>query len=147
MRYTLPSPSQRGFTLIEMILVIGIMAVIAGGVAYSLARTGGTFKLAQAENDIKTIENALSLYEINAQRLPTTEQGLEALVVRPASPPQPRRWAQVLEKVPLDPWKRPYQYRNPGKFNPQGYDIFSMGDDGVESDDDIGNWATGDEGK
>ncbi|HPA16855.1 MAG TPA: type II secretion system major pseudopilin GspG [Verrucomicrobiae bacterium] len=147
MRYTIRSTAPRGFTLIEMILVIGIMAVIAGGVAYSLARTGGTFKLAQAENDIKTIENALSLYEINAQRLPTTDQGLEALVLRPATPPQPRRWAQVLEKVPLDPWKRPYQYRNPGKFNPQGYDVFSWGDDGVESVDDIGNWPTGDEAK
>jgi general secretion pathway protein G len=146
MRYTALSSAHRGFTLIEMILVIGIMAVIAGGVAYSLARTGGTFKLAQAENDIKTIENALSLYEINAQRLPTTDQGLEALAFRPTTPPQPRRWAQVLEKVPLDPWKRPYQYRNPGKFNPQGYDVFSLGDDGVESEDDIGNWATGNEG-
>ncbi len=147
MKYTAPISGEKGFTLIEMILVIGIMAVIAGGVAYSLARTGGTFKLAQAENDIKTIENALSLYEINAQRMPTSEQGLEALVMRPTTPPQPRRWAQVLEKVPLDPWKRPYQYRNPGKFNPQGYDVFSVGDDGVESDDDIGNWSTGDEAR
>ena len=80
----------------------------------------------------------LRTYEMGNYRKPTTEQGLKALVQQPTSDPKPRRWKQLMDSVPLDPWGAEYVYRNPGKFNPSGYDLFSLGPDGKESDDDVG---------
>jgi general secretion pathway protein G len=75
--------------------------------------------------------------------LPTTEQGLQALVTRPATDPKPTQWHQMLEQVPLDPWQTPYVYENPGKHNPNSFDLYSAGPDRKPgTDDDIGNWDT-----
>jgi general secretion pathway protein G len=72
--------------------------------------------------------------------MPTSEQGIQALVNAPQIEPLPRQWRQLLTQLPLDPWGTAYQYRNPGKRNPTGFDLFSHGPDKIESPDDIGNW-------
>ena len=90
------------------------------------------------------IPTALDLYELDNGTYPTTEQGLRALRVEPSSSPRPRKWSgPYLKREPLDPWKNPYQYQNPGSQNSDGYDLYSFGPDGQESgDDDITNWGT-----
>lgn len=85
---------------------------------------------------------ALGLYELENGTYPTTEQGLRALVEKPTAEPAPRNWRPYLEKasVPKDPWGRNYVYLCPSARKPDGYDLSSLGKDGVESDDDIHNW-------
>jgi general secretion pathway protein G len=86
-------------------------------------------------------KEALSSYELQTGALPTTEQGLQVLWEKPSIPPVPDEWQKIMTGEILDPWGNPYQYRNPGRHNPKGYDVFSMGPDGVAGTlDDIGNW-------
>ena len=88
-----------------------------------------------------TMNAVLFRYRIDHGNYPTTEQGLAALTQRPIPYVGALNWkGPYLEKMPLDPWAREYQYRNPGLHNPQKYDLWSMGPDGVNSEDDIGNW-------
>ncbi|MFM8683977.1 MAG: type II secretion system protein GspG, partial [Chthoniobacterales bacterium] len=90
--------------------------------------------------DFQMITTQLRAYEMMNLSLPSTSQGLEALVKRPGGEPAPRRWIQLFERVPLDPWNKPYQYSNPGKLNPRGFDLVSMGPDGqLGTEDDINN--------
>ncbi|MDB6120166.1 MAG: ral secretion pathway protein, partial [Verrucomicrobiaceae bacterium] len=80
-------------------------------------------------------------YELNASFLPSTEQGLNALVEKPSSRPAPSSWVQVMKKLTLDPWGNPYNYRKPGTKDKNGYDVYSNGPDGqADTGDDIGNW-------
>jgi general secretion pathway protein G len=131
---------RRGFTLIEIMLVLGIISLLLGMAVFMLGDVMGSSKYVVAEADVKAIQNGLRAYELVSKRLPTTEQGLEALVDKPTQAPVPRQWHRALDEVPTDPWGQPYQYRNPGVKNTTSYDLFSFGEDGVESDDDIGNW-------
>lgn len=95
----------------------------------------------RAKMDIQSIEMALMGYErSNYLKPPTTEQGLRALVEKPASDPQPTKWRQYLQEVPLDPWGNEYEFRVPGVRSGKKYDLFSKNKDGVENEDDIGNW-------
>ncbi len=128
-----------GYTLFEIMLVLGIIAVLVGSAIYMLGGAVGVAENQRAASDIKTLTTALGMYKVQAGSWPTTEQGIEALVKRPSGPGSPKRWREVLDEIPLDPWGKPYQYRRPGKKNPRGYDLFSLGEDGVESEDDIGN--------
>lgn len=130
--------SPRGYTLFEIMLVLGIIAVLVGAAIYMLVGNVDVAKEQRVESDIQAISMQLRTYEMLNYRKPTTAQGLEALVRMPSEDPKPRRWKQLLKDVPLDPWGNPYVYRNPGKFNPEGYDLFSLGPDGKESDDDVG---------
>lgn len=130
--------SPQGYTLFEIMLVLGIIAVLVGAAIYMLVGNVDVAKEQRVESDIQAISLQLRTYEMLNYRKPTTAQGLEALVRMPAEDPKPRRWKQLLKDVPLDPWGNPYVYRNPGKFNPEGYDLFSLGPDGKESDDDVG---------
>jgi general secretion pathway protein G len=132
--------STRGFTLIEMIIVLGIIAVLLGSAIYWMVGTVGGAKIQRVDGDITSITAALRMYEINNRFLPTSEQGLQALVKKPVTEPIPRRWNQQFKELPLDPWNRPYVYVCPGRHNPGGFDLYSLGEDGVESDDDLGNW-------
>ena len=91
--------------------------------------------------DIQSLEVQLQCYRFQNHYFPTTEQGLNALVKLPTTEPIPLNWHQLLEKFPLDPWGRPYRYCSPGKHNPDEFDVFSLGADGRESNDDIGNWT------
>ncbi|MEO0453105.1 MAG: type II secretion system major pseudopilin GspG [Verrucomicrobiota bacterium] len=135
--------SQRatGFTLIEIMLVLGIISLLLGMAVFMLGDVLGSSKYVVAEADVKAIQNGLRAYELVSKRLPTTDQGLAALVEKPTKAPVPRQWHKALDEVPRDPWGSDYQFRNPGIKNPRSYDLFSLGEDGVESDDDIGNWT------
>jgi general secretion pathway protein G len=139
-----PSPSLRsqrreaGYTLFEIMLVLGIIAVLVGSAIYMLVGNIDIAKEQRVESDIKAISIQLRAYEMQNLRKPTTQQGLKALVEMPSSDPKPRKWRQLMESVPLDPWGQEYRYNSPGKFKKNGYDLYSLGPDGVESDDDIG---------
>lgn len=131
------------FTLIELMIVVVIIAALAAAVAPRLTGRAEQSRIAIATADIElNIANALKLYELDNGHFPTTEQGLEALLTRPGSDPRPLNWqGPYLEKQPIDPWGNRYQYRQPGSHNPHGYDLFSVGPDGVAgTEDDVANW-------
>ncbi|MEM6884633.1 MAG: type II secretion system major pseudopilin GspG [Verrucomicrobiota bacterium] len=131
-----------GFTLIEMMLVVGIIVLISGAAIRLMTGTREVVQDHKVVTDIQAITSQIKLYEIMAYSPPVTSQGLEALVKKPSGPPVPPKWRQLMKSVPVDPWGTPYQYRYPGTKNPDGFDLFSFGPDKKESDDDIGNWQT-----
>ena len=134
--------NRRAFTLIELMLVVVIISALAAMVVPRLAGRSQEALRGVAEADIKgNISLALKLYEVDNGRYPSTEQGLQALITKPTSPPQPKSWkGPYLEQEPLDPWRKPYAYRYPGGHPPHDYDLSSLGPDGVQSEDDIQNW-------
>lgn len=125
------------YTLFEIMLVLGIISVLVGSAIYLLVNNIDVAKEQRVDADFQAITTQLKTYEMMNYAFPTTDQGLEALVKRPAGDPQPRKWKQLMEIVPLDPWGNPYRYRNPGTMNPAGFDLYSWGADRKESDDDI----------
>jgi general secretion pathway protein G len=127
---------RAGFTLLEMVIVLGIIAMILGGAIFAMRNIGESAKLTQADNDFKSLQSGLAMYKLNAGQLPTTQQGLRALYEKPTAAPMPRRWTRILDKVPLDPWGNEYIYRFPGKKNPGDFEILSKGKDGMENTDD-----------
>ncbi len=139
-RARLSSSRTRGFTLLEIMLVLGIIAILVSSGIYLLTGNIDVAKETRVESDIKAISTQIKTYEMSNFTPPTTEQGLQALVEYPSAAPEPRRWKKLLEEVPTDPWNHEYVYRYPGVRNPDGFDLFSVGPDGVESDDDLGNW-------
>lgn len=132
----------RGFTLIELMLVVVIIAALAAMVVPRLAGRSEEAKVGIAKADIKgNVAMALRLYEVDNGRYPTTEQGLRALLQKPTGSPAPANWkGPYLEQEPLDPWGRPYVYRCPGAHPPRDYDLSSLGSDGTEGGDDVTNW-------
>jgi general secretion pathway protein G len=135
-----PRPARRlaGYTLFEIMLVLGIIAVLVGSAIFMLVGNVDLAKEQRVGSDISAISIQLRAYEMQNLRKPTTSQGLKALVEPPTEDPKPRKWRQFMEAVPLDPWGKEYCYVNPGKFKKNGYDLYSFGPDGVESKDDIG---------
>lgn len=141
--------SERGFTLIEILIVITILGILASLVAVKLMDRPGEARAMKARLDIQTIENALKLYKLDNGTYPTTEQGLRSLVERPSVGRVPKKWREggYLEKgvVPKDPWDNDYYYLCPGVHN-QDFDIWCYGGDGEEDgegeDQDITNWST-----
>lgn len=129
--------AQAGYTLFEIMLVLGIISVLVGSAIFMLAGNIDVAKEQRVDSDIEAISMQLRTYEMLNYRMPSTEQGLEALVTQPTTEPRPRRWKQLMKEVPLDPWGNEYVYRNPGKGG-SGYDLYSLGPDGKESDDDSG---------
>ncbi len=140
MKIQRPSHPRRhraaGFTLLEMVIVLGIIAMILGGAIFAMKGISGSASISQAESDFKSIQTALMSYKLNAGNYPTTQQGLKALSEKPTSTPVPRRWSKIMDKVPLDPWKSEYGYRFPGKKNPTEPEIISRGPDGQENTGD-----------
>ena len=137
------SRRSHGFTLVELVIVVLIIGILAGSGIYMLVGWLDEAKYERVRGDINTIDLAIKGYERgNYSKPPTQEQGLQALVERPTSEPQPERWRAYLEdaKALLDPWGNPYQYAYPAQKSKKKYDIWSQGEDGVESEDDIGNW-------
>jgi general secretion pathway protein G len=136
------SPSSRkarrngGFTLLEMVIVLGIIAMILGGAIFAMRGIGDSAKLTQVRNDCAALRNALDMYKLNGGQYPTTQQGLKALVDKPNSSPVPRMWSRIADKVPLDPWGTEYLYRFPGKKNATDFEIISRGKDGQEGTSD-----------
>lgn len=135
-------PRPPGFTLMEMMLVLFIIALILGGGVYLMKNVGQDAEISKAKADTSAWETNLIRYKTRNLFLPTQQQGLEALVAQPNSDPKPKIWVQLAKPEALnDPWGHKYQYRNPGKHNPSSYDVFSLGPDGVEgTGDDVGNW-------
>lgn len=133
---------HRGFTLMEMILVIGIIALLVGAGVVGLVGVMDTGREGRAKADINTLMSALRMYETKSGLLPTSAQGLNALVERPSGSGSPANWSPVCKaKNLIDPWKNPYQYRRPGTQDKSGFDVFSMGPDGqAGTADDIGSW-------
>lgn len=133
----------KGFTLIELMIVVIIIAALAAVVVPRLSGRTDQAKIAIAEADINSnISMALKLYDLDNGNFPTTEQGLNALLSKPSSNPAPANWnGPYLEKKAIGPWKNPYQYKCPGVHNTAGYDLYSLGKDGAEgTDDDVTNW-------
>jgi general secretion pathway protein G len=132
--------SRSGFTLIEIVLVITIIAVLGAATIYLIKGNVDVAKANRVELDIKTIVTQIKVYEARNLQPPTSEQGLKALVEMPSVEPVPERWSQLLEEIPKDPWNHEFRYAYPAKRSKAGFDVFSLGSDGVESADDIGNW-------
>lgn len=136
-----PRIGRAAFTLIEMVLVLGIIALLVGSGIVYLTGVLGVGKETRVKADINTISAALRTYETQNLALPTTQQGLRALVEKPKTRPAPKSWRPFLKKTLLDPWGNEYQYATPGKKDTGGFDLFSMGPDGKPgTEDDIGNW-------
>ena len=135
---------QRGFTLIEIMVVVVIMGILAALVVPKLMGRTDDARIAAAKQDIATLMQALKLYRLDNQRYPTTEQGLQALMTKPTSGPPANGWKSggYIDKLPKDPWQNPYQYLSPGIKGE--IDIFSFGADGqpggTGNDTDIGSW-------
>lgn len=126
----------------EMLLVLGIISLLVGMGVFMMTDVFGDAEDATVKGNIQTLRTNLIRYKTMGTMYPTTSQGLDALVEKPTEAPIPQRWKQfVPEQAIYDPWGNKYQYRYPGKQNPDSYDIFSLGKDGQEgTEDDIGNW-------
>jgi general secretion pathway protein G len=138
----------RGFTLIEIMVVVVILGILAGLVVPRIMDRPDEARITKARQDIRQIEQALELYRMDNFNYPSTDQGLEALVSRPSGSPEPRNWREggYLNRVPRDPCGNPYQYLQPGENGP--YDVYSLGADGQRGGEGvnavIGNWAIDD---
>ncbi len=128
---------RAGLTLVEMIVVLAIIAVVAVLIVPNVIGRPDQARVTVAKTDLKTIATALRVYRLDNGDYPTTEQGLQALVERPASPPEPTSWAPdgYLPELPTDPWGKPYVYRSPGQAG--AYDLMSLGKDGEEGGEDL----------
>ncbi|OGA40350.1 MAG: type II secretion system protein GspG [Betaproteobacteria bacterium RIFCSPLOWO2_12_FULL_62_13] len=135
---------QRGFTLLEVMVVVVILGILAALVVPKIISRPDEARMIAARQDIASLMQALKLYRLDNQRYPTTEQGLQALVAKPATTPIPLNWKAggYVERLPKDPWGNPYQYLNPGVRGE--IDVFSYGADGAPggegNDADIGPW-------
>jgi general secretion pathway protein G len=125
-----------GFTLLEMVIVLGIIAVLLGGSIALIGGIGEGAKLQRVDADFNSLGSALKTYKLNAGNYPTQQQGLDALVTKPSSTPVPRRWVKIADKVPPDPWNNPYGYKFPGTKDPSEFELFSMGKDGQAGTED-----------
>jgi general secretion pathway protein G len=133
---------RRGFTLIELMVVLVIIGVLAALIVPNVLDRTDDARATAAKADINNLMQALKLYKLDNQRFPSAEQGLEALVNKPTVGNVPPNWRRYLDKLPADPWNRPYQYIFPGVKGE--VDIFSLGADGQAGGDgknaDIGSW-------
>ena len=139
---------QRGFTLIEIMVVVVIIGVLGAIVVPQFMSRPDQAKVTAARTDIQAIATSLEMYRLDNAYYPSTQQGLEALIHRPTGTPAARNWNPqgYLKSLPVDPWGTPYQYLNPGvRAANGGYDLYSLGSDGVTGGDghaaDIGNWG------
>lgn len=139
-----------GFTLIEIMVVVVILAILAAVVVPNVITAPERARVTRAKEDIRSIESALQMYKLDNFNYPTTQQGLKALVKKPDVPPIPPNWHQYLPKVPMDPWGHPYKYLYPGTHG-EPFDVWTDGpDDSTTSSMSdrhvIGNWTIGQNG-
>ena len=118
---------QQGFTLLEIMLVVTIIALLLGAAIYKLGGNVEYSRHVRVAADIQGINTQLKLYESMNGFFPTTDQGLQALVVQPDTDPRPTRWYQLYKEMPKDPWQNNYIYICPGLKNPNSYDLYSAG--------------------
>ena len=131
---------QQGFTLLEIMIVVGIIVILLGLAISKIGNPTGFAKQTAVRADVQAIGTQLQLYESMNGFYPTTEQGLQALVTQASTDPQPTRWYQLFKQVPKDPWGSEYIYRCPGQRHPDSYDLYSAGPDrrADTGDDDWG---------
>ena len=138
---------QQGFTLIEVMVVLVILGILATLVVPRIMGRPDEARVIAAKQDINSIGQALKLYRLDNHAYPSTDQGLQALVTKPAGPPVPPNWKTggYLDRLPKDPWGNEYKYLNPGVHNSNDVDIFSLGADGAAggegNDADVGSWS------
>jgi general secretion pathway protein G len=136
---------QRGFTLLEVMVVVVILGILAALVLPKIISRPDEARVLAAKQDIASLMQALKLYRLDNQRYPVTEQGLQALAVQPVTTPLAPNWKAggYVERLPKDPWGNPYQYLNPGVRGE--IDVFSLGADGAPggegNDADVGSWT------
>ena len=147
MKQILPPPVRptfrraRGFTLLEIMLVVTIIMLLLGAGVFFLGDQFTIGQRARVQADLQGLTTNLRTYQMMNGFFPTTQQGLQALVVQPLGEPKPKQWVQLSTKIPQDPWGNDYVYVFPGKHNPRTFDLYSKGADRVaETDDDMGNW-------
>lgn len=131
----------RGFTLVELLLVLVILAVLAAVVVPKFTKRSEQARIAAATTDIANISTAIDVFETDTGRYPSSDEGLKALMEAPGNA---KDWKGPYLKRPVvnDPWGNPYVYRTPGTHNASGYDLYSFGPDGQEGGtDDIDNWS------
>ncbi len=134
----------RGFTLIEVMVVLVILGILATLVVPRIMSRPDEARIIAAKQDINSIGQALKLYRLDNQSYPTTDQGLQALVTKPTGTPPPNwKTGGYLDRLPKDPWGNDYKYLNPGVNNPNDVDVFSLGADGAPggegNDADVGS--------
>lgn len=134
--------STSGFSLLEILIVLALIGMLAFLVVGNMDRILGSGQEEVARVFVTdTMVTPLMSYRLNVGRYPSTEEGLQALLRRPSE--DATNWqGPYIKNLPKDPWRQDYQYRFPGEKNPDGYDIWSFGPDGVDSDRNIGNWTT-----
>ncbi len=134
----------QGFTLLEIMVVIVILGLLVSIVAPNVLQNQDRAMVEKAKADISVLEQALDMYKLDNHVYPTTDQGLDALVKKPSSSPEPRNYRSdgYIKRLPQDPWGNPYQYLQPGEHG--AFDLYSTGSDGDEGGEglasDIGNW-------
>lgn len=137
--------SSRGFTLIEVLVVVVILAILAAIVVPRVIGRTDDAMIAKAKADVQGLGTALNLYKLDNFTYPSTDQGLDALVQRPGGSPEAANWRTggYIDRLPKDPWGREYQYVSPGSHG--DFDVYSLGKDGQSGGDgiaaDIGNWT------
>lgn len=133
---------QRGFSLIEIMVVVVILGILAALVVPKIMNRPDEARKVKAKQDVMAIQNALELYKLDNGFYPSTEQGLNALVTKPSTSPSPRNWNHYLQSLPKDPWGNTYQYLNPGQHG--DVDVYTAGPAGQSGEDssdaEIGNW-------
>lgn len=133
---------QSGFTLIELMVVLLIIGVLAALIVPNVLDRADDARVTAAKTDVHNLMQALKLYRLDNQRYPTAEQGLQALLTKPTSAPEPPNWKPYLDLLPNDPWGKPYVYINPGVKGE--VDVMSFGADGQAGGEgknaDIGSW-------
>ena len=139
---TMKRRAQAGFTLIELMVVLVIIGVLAALIVPNVLDRADDARATAARTDVNNLMQALKLYRLDNQRYPSGEQGLAALVAKPTAGAIPPNWKPYLEKLPNDPWGRPYQYLNPGVKSE--IDVMSFGADGQPGGEgknaDVGSW-------
>lgn len=144
-RKQLQRMGQRGFTLIEVMVVVVILGILAAVIVPKIMDNPDKARIVKARSDVQALKSALDLYKLDNFNYPSTNQGLQALVQKPSGSPEARNWKQggYLDKLPRDPWGNEYQYLNPGVHTE--VDIYSLGADsrpgGEGVNADIGNWS------